>query len=174
MRIARRADSRQPRGCHHKRAKKKIPHTMEEIIDAARWDIRAASASPISRKERQTTKDERRDNREPRITISSNEVQTIDSHSHREIGNSMKCVRTNNCTRYSVIRDDHLVITRFVFRPFVPCVNQTQLVRFNASLTLNASLQGTVFHESKNKLAERVNYRETRNVATTVTNYNSI
>lgn len=86
----------------------------------------------------------------------------------------MKCVRTNNCTRYSVIRDDHLVITRFVFRPFVPCVNQTQLVRFNASLTLNASLQGTVFHESKNKLAERVNYRETRNVATTVTNYNSI
>lgn len=139
-----------------------------------RWDIRAASASPISRKERQTTKDERRDNREPRITISSNEVQTIDSHSHREIGNSMKCVRTNNCTRYSVIRDDHLVITRFVFRPFVPCVNQTQLVRFNASLTLNASLQGTVFHESKNKLAERVNYRETRNVATTVTNYNSI
>lgn len=69
--------------------------------------------------------------------------------------------RANDRTRYSVIRDDHLVITRFVFLPFVRCVNTTQLARFNASLTLNASLQGTVFHESKDGLVERVNYRET-------------
>lgn len=82
--------------------------------------------------------------------------------------------RANDRTRYSVIRDDHLVITRFVFLPFVRYVNTTQLARFNASLTLNASLQGTVFHESKDGLVERVNYRETWNATIALANYKSI
>ena len=82
--------------------------------------------------------------------------------------------RTDIQTRYSVIRDDHLVITRFVFRLFIRCVSRTQLARFNASLTLNASLQGTVFQESNYELADRVNYRQTRNIPTSLANYNSI
>lgn len=135
------------------------------VPTCTRWDIRAASCvSPISRKERQTTKDEELkggDEEESRITISSFESW-------------LGCRRFDGRTRYSVIRDDHLVITRFVFRLFIRCVSRTQLARFNASLTLNASLQGTVFQESNYGLADRVNYRQTRNIPTSLANYNSI
>ena len=149
------------------------------VPTCTRWNIRAASCvSPISRKERQTTKDEELkggDEEESRnYDFLDRIARIVDFHPPGWDADVSMDGRTIVRTRYSVIRDDHLVITRFVFRLFIRCVSRTQLARFNASLTLNASLQGTVFQESNYGLADRVNYQQTRNIPTSLANYNSI